>query len=715
MTELEEDGFDEAERIARPRMILHALIVAVIAAVLTVPILDIDRHEWKVPIHDTGDALLHQMMIRTVIDHGWIFHNPQLNAPFGLDLRDFPAWDFLTLALAKILGIFTSDIGLIANLTFLITFPLLAASTFLSMRWIGIQSPFSAAGALIYTFLPYHLIKGVGHLFLTNFAMLPPALALAVIVSRGDGPRRSHYVVAVSAGLLLGLNGVYYPAFALVTLGFAVILRMIRDRSPRGAAPALTMMAVVLATVIACLLPVMQRRADAGPVDSGRRHHAESEMYALKPAAMFLPVQGHLLSDLADLRDRYSAAPLYFENDTVALGIVGTLGIAWLLFHLVGRVLARRKPRPTADALSLLAAAAIAWASVGGGSSLFALIVTPQIRTWARMVTVIAFFAVAAAMYALQGRLRRYHTPRPLPWMIAIAIVALAVADQASSRFDFHGPEQYPDAERRWISSIASLAGKDAAIFQYPPYPYPENGPIGSAHDYDYFLPYLHSDGLRWSYGATKGSAQMSWQEATVSLPADEMLGRLRAAGFDAILVDRAALEDTSPSFLPLLPAAGESPGGRWTLHVLPSSAGVTGELRDEAFGQPLLTMEEGISFLENVEPEPYRWASRSGSLAVHNLTPEPREILVTFRAESAVPGDWRLILSRGAASGVVPLDEEADELYRVRLTVPHGRTVIDFRTDAPRLEAPRDPRVLVFRIFDAEVEGSGRGAGTSR
>ena len=701
----------QSTRFKAARLLLQALGVALFASALAIPILDIDSHEWRVPVHDSGDALLHQMMIRTVLDHGSVLRNPQLNAPFGMDLRDFPAWDFLTLGLARLIGIFTSDAGLVTNLTFLITFPLLAASTFLSLRWLGINAPFSLTGSLLYTFMPYHMIKGVGHLFLSNYVLLPPALALAVLVARGDAPRRSMWIVALLCGPLLGLNGVYYPAFAMIMLATASALALLRSGRIRNALPAVAMTTIILATTILGLLPVFQRTAEAGEIDAGRRHHAESEMYALKPASLVVPVQGHRIAKLDQLRNRYAGSPLYFENDTVAIGSLGTIALVIVLLHVTMRVIGRRGTSPMLDALALLTASAIGWASIGGGSSLFALLLTPQIRTWSRMVTVIAFLTTIALMYAVQRALSARIQGLTIHLVGAGLLLIAGLADQTTPRFEVHGPRVYPDANRAWIREATGSLPRGSAVFQFPPFPYPENGPIESAHDYDYFLPYLHSEGLRWSYGATRGRPELSWQLSTASLDPEALIGRLAAAGFRAVLVDRAALPPDSSVESTLasgLHPPAVSPDTRWALYrIAPRSFLNESSRQSIAFGEPVVTIDEGVSHEEEGAGETYRWASRRGQLSIHNIGDHPREVVVTFRAAAGVPGDWELLLSAGRGEGLLRIDEKADELYRARLTVPSGRTSLSFRTDAPRVEAPGDPRVLVFRIYDVTIRSS--------
>ena len=51
-------------------------------------------HSWRgdlgVPYSYSGDANQHDGFIKAVLDHGWYWHNPNLGAPAGQQLFDFP-------------------------------------------------------------------------------------------------------------------------------------------------------------------------------------------------------------------------------------------------------------------------------------------------------------------------------------------------------------------------------------------------------------------------------------------------------------------------------------------------------------------------------------------------------------------------------------------------------------------------------------------------
>ena len=82
---------------------------------------------------------------------------------------------------------------------------------------------------------------------------------------------------------------------------------------------------------------------------------------------------------------------------------------------------------------------------------------------------------------------------------------------------------------------MAKCAGQGNGTM--PVWPYHMN-------DYQHFRAAIQSKTLRWSYGAIKGRADATWQQATAALPAPAMISALRAKGFSAIWVQFNGYQD---------------------------------------------------------------------------------------------------------------------------------------------------------------------------
>ena len=74
-------------------------------------------------------------------------------------------------------------------------------------------------------------------------------------------------------------------------------------------------------------------------------------------------------------------------------------------------------------------------------------------------------------------------------------------------------------------------------MFELPYRYFPEAPQVGNLGPYDLVRPYLHSEGLRWSFGGMLGR-DADWQASTAVLPADKMLDRVAAIGFGGLVYD---------------------------------------------------------------------------------------------------------------------------------------------------------------------------------
>jgi phosphoglycerol transferase len=168
-----------------------------------------------------------------------------------------------------------------------------------------------------------------------------------------------------------------------------------------------------------------------------------------------------------------------------------------------------------------------------------------QVRTWDRIVTFLAFFAllVCAIWFERLGERIRRRVRRPAP---AVALLTVAVAGLAL--WDTVPPSQrdYPALTASWVSdqrfvdAIEQRMPDGAAIFQLPIVPFPENPPVVRMVDYDQYRGYIHDDGsLRWSYGGVKGRPIADWQVALRDrIDPVKALPALLGLGYDGVWVD---------------------------------------------------------------------------------------------------------------------------------------------------------------------------------
>ena len=97
--------------------------------------------------------------------------------------------------------------------------------------------------------------------------------------------------------------------------------------------------------------------------------------------------------------------------------------------------------------------------------------------------------------------------------------------------------------DRRFVSEIDRRLPEGAAVFQLPHLPFPEGGQQAGLFENDLLRGYLHSDDLRWSFGATKGRPE-EWVDDLAGLPTATVLDAAAAAGFAGLYIDRFGYPD---------------------------------------------------------------------------------------------------------------------------------------------------------------------------
>src|SRR6185312_5482286 len=133
--------------------------------------------------------------------------------PFGYDRLDFPRFDSLNYAL---LGPVAALIGPAAamNLYYIAGFYLIAFAAFWSLRRLGFALAPSMLCALLYAFLPYRILRGVGHLTNGAYFLVPLGIVALTWLALGrldprDADARRRFVFALVVAALLPLQMPY--------------------------------------------------------------------------------------------------------------------------------------------------------------------------------------------------------------------------------------------------------------------------------------------------------------------------------------------------------------------------------------------------------------------------------------------------------------------------------------------------------------------------
>jgi hypothetical protein len=528
---------------------------------LTFWLLALWRADLRIPFaYGVHDELTVAIGAKWLIESPWIFFNPHLGMPFGSTMFNYAQPDVFHYLTVKLLGLTTRHFGLVMNLFYLLSFPATCLCTLYVLRQFRMGYPAALLGSFLYTFLPYHFMRGESHAFLAAYYLVP-FIALLIFRVASESPpllragsirldwRQNGSIATLIICVIAGSSGVYYAFFACFLILVAALATAAARRRLAPLLSAFVMVSVIAAVVLLCLSPHLF----LGHRNISARVSGDAETYALKISQLLLPVSGHRVPALAALKSNYwQAAPLVNENDLATLGLAGSLGFVFLLVWAALRLMGasfqwfNREDEQTLSLAALLTLAATLLATIGGLGSLFALLVSPQIRSYNRISVYIAFFALLATVLLIDRAGARLRKPSAkMFYLLGLALLGtIGIYDQTTPGFipDYNTVQAAFLADARFVRTIEKTVPRGAMIFQLPYMTYPE------ASSYDLARGYLHSRTLRWSYGAMINERSDLWQRSAQEQPLPEMVRRLAAAGFSGIYLDRKLLSERGPA-----------------------------------------------------------------------------------------------------------------------------------------------------------------------
>ncbi len=697
------------------------------AAVLCLAVLAGVMRLWRarldVPFCNTGDALVSQVWVENALAGGHYYRGARLGAPYGMDLRDFPASEGLHLAVIRALAAGLKDTYTTINVFFLLTFVLTALSSLYVFRTFGVARLPAVVGGLLYAFLPYHFYRGEGHLFLSGYYLVPLTVQVALWAYLGGLATRGRWAFALAVCALVAVAGVYYAFFGTFFVLLAGLACAVRERRLRPALAALALAGTTGLVLAASLVPdELYYRAEGRNARVAHRYAFESEVYGLKMAQLFLPVSGHRLPPLRRLKELYDNDPgRPLVNDFgSSLGVVGTAGFVLLLGSLLFRGPSPERS-PLLTGLGVLLVCGLLLATIGGFGSLFAFLVSPQIRCYDRLSIFLGFFALFGVVWALDRLAARVRGPS---WRRRLAAYGLSLLVLTGGLGDQTTPANVPPyAElKREYQSLAEFTGQieqtlppGAMVLQLPYCPFPESGPCHEMASYDHFRLFMHSRTLRWSHGAVSGRYGAAVLDELTRRPIDEALDPIAAMGYGGIHIDRRGYADGGQQLEARLRyLLGSEPlvsrDGRDVFFDLRAYAerrrqecgAEEWRRRESAARFPAVVLwGRGFWDEETKGPERWRWCAARGELQVVNPSGESRRLTIRFGARTCSAGPARLVLSGPLLNEVLTIGTEPRP-FRATLDVPPGKHVIALACDGREMSDA--VRSLSFALCDFEA-----------
>ncbi len=564
---------DDLEGLRRRVLWIESVVVGGLALLGAVGVFQLWRQGIGSPFNYDGDGPYYLMLAQGLKQHGSFLTNPDLGFPAGQVLYDVPEnLDLANIAVLRLLTLVTGAVEAV-NVFILATFALVGGAAHAVLRKFGLHPVIAGVLALLYAFLPYHLMRRGSHLFLGSYALVPVVVWYAVALLGDRTPsidvRRAAGRCAFAACVGVALTGPYYATFALLLWPIAGVLAAIRRRVWSPVLGALQMVAVVAAVAVAALVPNLWYWARNGRNSQViQRTEQETEALGIRIQQLLMPRWDHRNGLLSRLGLDALRGPVESEG-TQYLGIIGAVGFLVLLVVCFVRLAGRRsgddRRWTLLDRLAVITLAALL-IGVGSGFGYFVnRFGLRQIRAYNRLSVLIGFCALVAvgvvATVALE-RIERRSTGRARTVLAVGAVLAAFVGwyDQTSPRdatYVSSGRLTW-ELDREFFAGLDAALPDGAAVLQLPEISFPENTGVGRIAPYDEGRGYVHAPSLDWSFGGVTGR-HSGLPPGLVDGPGEAIVDAARASGFRAVLVDRHGYADSAVELEARLAAAGLS------------------------------------------------------------------------------------------------------------------------------------------------------------
>lgn len=642
----------------------------------------------------------------------------RLGAPMEADWRRYPISDRVVFTA---LGLLARGLGIFAalNVAIAAVHVLNAAAFYLCARYLRWRPEWAMAMALLFSFCSYNFRWSVTASFSLTFFVPALILLCGWIAKSAPAISAKRWTwVGVGLGAWLGGANPYLSFFATQLVLGAGGLQLLRRREPARWRVGVVFIGVLAVSFFLHHAAYFFADASGGDRLTLSRNYAGSEIYALKLADLFIPDLDHPVPLMAKAgRAYYAQSALRSEFFVNYVGVAGILGIVLLLWAAL-RAVAQPSRRKIPDA-----AVGIAWtlifSAVGGINSLLALGGFDLFRASSRN----SIFILVWALFFLGAWCqRRWRPANPLlRYATPALVVALSLADmlpnlRAKSTLRANAAElaRYHDL----TTALEAKVGTNAAIFQVPSPGFPEAGTAVKMADYEHLLPYLTSSGLRFSYGALRGTDLSRGLRSLARVPAGMMKEELEATGFSAIWIDRRGIFDDGAQLISGLRQLGvaELPQElvpHVSLFLLkPSSQPRPLDLSNPALfepwdvvltiGQPELVIYDGWYDYETDGARSWRWAQDTASTGI--VVPTTRLVELSFAAYSLKQGDLVLELNGREVARFRTASGTREE-HVVNLDLQAGRHRLVWRFTGPVVRPGwADGRQLGFAVENLTV-----------
>ncbi len=650
---------------------------------------------WSVPTDYRGDSLEIFARIQAAAEGNTLPLQPQvisrLGAPFGANWSPYPASDLPLVCglgwLARGVGVFAA-----ANLALLLATVSAALAFYGCARWLRARWEWAFAGALLFAFTFQTFSRGLPHLFLVFAWTVPPALLVCgfVATSRRLQLRSGSGIFCLAIAAVIGVGNPYTLFLFLQLLAWALVAQWLGARRRENLRVGLAALAIAGLAFLIVESHVWLFTPDTGAASPLVRNYGATERYALKPIELFLPPAGHRWDALAFFGHRYVRWSDWRNGEAFApyLGLVGTVGFAWLALATLRAILRRRR----LPGLALPAGWVLAFASVGGLTNLMAfftgLVVFRATNRFSIFVSAVVLLFLAAQMsrWWRERRVRQTWALSPVWWQTgsfaaAALVIVVGLVDQLPRAPGLAKQERIAQrlaADRELGTLLEGRLPKGAMVFQLPVMMFPEVEPRGELGDYEHFRPFLATSSLRFNYGALKGRSRGRWQREVEELPTVELLRRIEHYGFAALYLNRLGFADRGEKLLAELRTLGRT-------NVIEGALGEQVVVLLEPNFTPKLPLARTLTFgrgWHSARAGEPRWAYGPGAFSYYNPTPLHRPATVRLTVSAAGPRTVNVVFNAGEKTTMEI--GEARQVISLHVTLRPGFNRFDLHSVEP-------------------------------
>lgn len=521
----------------------------------------------KYPLsYSGGDETSYMSEVKMMLDDSTWYETDKLGAPFGTNRNSLLSYNlFHDVHLLSFLFVkITNSVPMAVNLTYIVLIFLIAGISYAVIRSRKVKMWIAVLGSLVFTFQSYLFYRNVGHMMLSAYEFVPLAILLSLWVYEDDDflmtnvgkKQKIRNILAVIFAFLIGNNGMgYYSVFACFFVMIAGLSKSLQTKNIRGFIQAVKQVILIIIGVgISLLYFIVMRLCNNGISLQTPRSLNDIEIFSLKISRLLIPIKSTGLEKIDTALTDYATVALAQTETTEFLGLVGGIGFIILLLVLFCGI-SRTSKYAELKVLSLMNVSALLYATVGGFGVFLFLFVTNAVRASNRISIYIAFISILAVCILLSKGLdclnekllinksnRVMYGGKCISYILITCVFAASLYVQMP--YLEYNNQQAVSAyqnDEKFISDVESSVPADSMIFQLPCQVYLAGGVVNKMMPDQLFMPYLHSDNLRWSYGSFMGEDSQRWSSYVAGQNVQDMLDSLAYMGFAGVYIDTRA------------------------------------------------------------------------------------------------------------------------------------------------------------------------------